>query len=139
MFFFLFFGRGKPEYHRRETPFRAETREPANGWKSILCVCVGEGGGGVESKPDFVKWLEMNPVCAWHVGEGTVQTWLYQMPGNQAHVCAWHMGEDRVQTWFCLMAGDQSYVCVYDMLGKVWSKSDFVKWLEIKHMCVHGT
>ena len=37
------------------------------------------------------------------------------------------------------MAGDQSYVCVYDMLGKVWSKSDFVKWLEIKHMCVHGT
>ena len=41
------------------------------GNRSYVCAW---GRGGVESKPDFVKWLEMNPVCAWHVGEGTVQT-----------------------------------------------------------------
>ena len=46
--------------------------EPANGWKCVKCV-LGTWGR-VESKPDFVKWLEMNPVCAWHVGEGMVQT-----------------------------------------------------------------
>ena len=83
-------GRGKPEYRRREKPSTAETREPANGWKCVKCV--HGTWGRVESKPDFVKWLEMNPVCAWHVVEGTMQTRFCQMAGNQSHMCARHVG-----------------------------------------------
>ena len=92
----------------------------SNDWKSILCVCMAcEGGYGtnlivsngwksiicvqcmwrrVQSKPDCVKLLEINPMCAWLMDEGTVQTQLCQMAGNQFYVCAWHVKEGTVQT-----------------------------------------
>ena len=52
----------------------------------------------VRSKPDCVKCLEINPMCAWLVDEGTVQTRLCQMAGNQFYVCAWDVKEGTVQT-----------------------------------------
>ena len=49
-------------------------------------------------------------------------------------MCAWHMGEGRVQTWFCQMAGDESCVCMpcgggYDanpILSNGWKSIPYV-------------
>ena len=54
----------------------------SNCWKSILWVWKR-----VRYKPDCFKWLEINHLCVWQVEEGTVQTWLCQMAGNQSYVC----------------------------------------------------
>ena len=81
----------------------------SNCWKSMLCVCIA-CRRRVRSKPDCVKCLEINPMCAWLVDEGTVQTRLCQMAGNQFYVCAWDVKEGTVQTWLFQMAGNQSSV-----------------------------
>ena len=154
----------------------------SNGWKSILCVCMAcEGGYGtnlivsngwksiicvhgmwrrVQSKPDCVKLLEINPMCVHCMQEeDTVQTWLHQMPWNQSYVCmvcgrrygpnpivsnGWKsilrvcMGcEGGYGTNLIVSNGWKSIICVHGMWRRVQSKSDRVKWLEIKPMCVH--
>ena len=83
----------------------------SNCWKSMLCVCIA-CRRRVRSKPDCVKCLEINPMCAWLVDEGTVQTRLCQMAGNQFYMCAWDVKEGTVQTWLFQMAGNQSSVCM---------------------------
>lgn len=124
----------------------------SNGLKSILCVHVM--WRSVRSKPDCVKLLEINSVS---VKEGTVQTWLFQMVGNQSSVCMASGGG--YSSNLCQMAGNQSYVCtacggegmvqtcvkwldinpmcVHSMCRRVWSKPDCFKWLEINPLCVH--
>ena len=64
------------------------------------------------SRPYCVKCLEINPMYAWLLDEGTVQTRLCQMAGNQFYVCAWDVKEGTVQTWLFQMAGNQSSVCM---------------------------
>ena len=53
-------------------------------------------------------------MCAWHVGEGRVQTWLCQMAGNQSYVCTWHVerGWCSKPVCLCQMAGNQSDVYI---------------------------
>ena len=82
-------------------------------WLEINSTCVHGMWRRVWYKPDCFKWLEINHLCAWYVEEGTVQTWLCQMVGNQAYVCTWYVKEGT-------------------------SKPDCVKWLEIKIICVHS-
>ena len=129
----------------------------SNCWKSILCVCIA-CRRRIRSKPDCIKCLEINPMCAWFVDEGTVQTRLCQMAGNQFYVCAWDVKEGTVQTWLFQMAGNQSSVCMvcgggYSpnlIVSNCWksilcvciacrrrirSKPDCIKCLEINPMC----
>ena len=80
-------------------------------WLEINSICVHGMWRRVQYKPDCFKWLEINHLCAWYVEEGTVQTWLCQMAGNQAYVCTWYVKEATVQTWLCQMAGNQAYMC----------------------------
>jgi len=59
----------------------------SNCWKSILCVCMA-CRGRVRSKPDCVKRLEINSMCVHGMWRRVrVQTWLFQMAGNQSSVC----------------------------------------------------
>ena len=134
----------------------------SNFWKSIQCVCMA-CSGRVRSKPDCVKWLEINsmsvhgmwrrvpykPDCfkwleinhlsAWYVKEGTVQTWLCQIAGNQCYVCALHVGGGYGPS---LIASNalKSFLCVHGLWTRVRSKPDCVEWLEINsHHVKEGT
>ena len=107
----------------------------SNCWKSMLCVCIA-CRRRVWSKPDCVKCLEINPMCAWLVDEGTVQTRLSNGWKSILRVC---MGcEGGYSTNLIVSNGWKSIICVHGMWRTVQSKPDCVKWLEIKPMCVHG-
>ena len=105
----------------------------SNCWKSILCVCIA-CRRRIRSKPDCIKCLEINPMCAWFVDEGTVQTWLCQIAGNQSYVCALHVGGGYGPN---LIASNalKSILCVHGLWTRVRYKPDRFKWLEINHLC----
>ena len=106
-------------------------------WLEINSMCMHGMWRRVRYKPDCFKWLEINHLCAWYVEEGTVQTWLCQIAGNQCYVCALHVGGGYSPN---LIASNalKSILCVHGLWTRVRSKLDCVKWLEINSTCVHG-
>ena len=107
----------------------------SNFWKSIQCVCMA-CRGRVRSKPDCVKWLEINSMSVHGMWRRVPYKpdcfkWL-----EINHLSAWYVKEGTFQTWLCQIAGNQCLCVCIACRRRVRSKPDCVKCLEIIPMCV---